>query len=198
MLRPFATFDIGRPDPATLEQLVEASTDARITYSPVGGTLTQPVAGSRPVTRTASAGSGPATFAAARDAITSWAGHRAMNMILEPATPPLVEGATMAFAMPMRPLPIWVTGACRVMQVVDEPRRFGFAYGTLPHHPESGEEAFLVHHLDDDVVEFEVTAFSEPQDPVMALAGPVGRGAQRLAMGRYLKGFVEATQLKRG
>jgi uncharacterized protein (UPF0548 family) len=29
---------------------------------------------------------------------------------------------------------------CRVVYVLDEPERRGFAYGTLPGHPESGEE----------------------------------------------------------
>ena len=35
---------------------------------------------------------------------------------------------------------------CRVVYVVDEPDRRGFAYGTLPGHPESGEELFLVRY----------------------------------------------------
>ncbi len=35
---------------------------------------------------------------------------------------------------------------CRVVYVVDEPDRRGFAYGTLPGHAESGEELFLVRY----------------------------------------------------
>jgi uncharacterized protein (UPF0548 family) len=34
--------------------------------------------------------------------------------------------------------------ACRVVVVIDEPDRAGFAYGTLPVHPEQGEESFVV------------------------------------------------------
>jgi uncharacterized protein (UPF0548 family) len=33
---------------------------------------------------------------------------------------------------------------CRGVSVVSEPDKFGFAYGTLPGHPELGEEAFTV------------------------------------------------------
>ncbi len=35
---------------------------------------------------------------------------------------------------------------CRVVYVIDEPDRRGFAYGTLPGHPESGEELFAVRY----------------------------------------------------
>ena len=35
---------------------------------------------------------------------------------------------------------------CRVVYVVDEPDRRGFAYGTLPGHPETGEELFAVRY----------------------------------------------------
>ena len=40
----------------------------------------------------------------------------------------------------------------RVVYVIDEPLRKGFAYGTLPGHPETGEEAFIVEYRDDDSV----------------------------------------------
>ena len=37
----------------------------------------------------------------------------------------------------------------QIVAVVDEPDRRGFAYGTLPGHPVSGEEAFVVHRAAD-------------------------------------------------
>jgi uncharacterized protein (UPF0548 family) len=45
-----------------------------------------------------------------------------------------------------------------------DPDRYGFAYGTLPAHPEEGEELFLVTRGGDDTVRFEITAFSRPHD----------------------------------
>jgi hypothetical protein len=76
---------------------------------------------------------------------------------------------------------------CRVVYMVDEPRRRGFAYGTLAGHPESGEEAFMIEHHDDDTVSFKVTAFSRPATRLAKLAGPVGAVVQRQVTARYLR-----------
>ncbi len=60
-----------------------------------------------------------------------------------------------------------VRAPCRVVYVIDEPDRRGFAYGTLPGHPESGEELFAV-RFDPatDEVHAEVAAFSQARDVV--------------------------------
>ncbi len=57
--------------------------------------------------------------------------------------------------------PVRMTAPTRVVYVVDEPDRRGFAYGTLPGHPESGEELFLVERVGDETWA-EVRAFSRP------------------------------------
>ena len=82
--------------------------------------------------------------------------------------------------------------ACRIVAVVDEPRRFGFAYGTLPLHPESGEEAFLVDRGEDDVVRFRVVAASRPAHPLARLGAPVARRVQRRITAGYLEGLRRA------
>ena len=61
---------------------------------------------------------------------------------------------------------LWWLNACRIVYVVDEPgpiRRFGFAYGTLPDHAESGEERFLVEwdRTSEDVW-YDILALSRP------------------------------------
>jgi len=38
---------------------------------------------------------------------------------------------------------------CRVLEVVDEPERQGLGYGTLPGHPETGQESSLLERLAD-------------------------------------------------
>lgn len=73
----------------------------------------------------------------------------------------------------------------RVAYVLDEPHRRGFAYGTLPGHPEQGEELFLVERVD-GATYAEVRAFSRPATLPLRLAGPLGRLAQRLMARRYL------------
>nr|WP_240771799.1 DUF1990 family protein [Nocardia sp. CS682] len=48
--------------------------------------------------------------------------------------------------------PIAVHEPVRVVAAADSATRCGFAYGTLPGHPVSGEEAFVVHRAADGTV----------------------------------------------
>lgn len=82
---------------------------------------------------------------------------------------------------------------CRVVEVVDEPDRRGFAYGTLSRHPEIGEERFEI-SIDPGtgVVTASVVAFSRPASRLLRVAGPVGRFAQRRMAGRYLAALVSS------
>lgn len=83
---------------------------------------------------------------------------------------------------------IAVTAPCRVVYVVDEPLRQGFAYGTLGGHPESGEEAFVVSFTPaSDEVTLHVTAFSRPATLLTRLGGPVAHLGQDLMTRRYLR-----------
>ncbi|SDJ08609.1 Uncharacterized protein, UPF0548 family [Frankineae bacterium MT45] len=84
---------------------------------------------------------------------------------------------------------IRIVAPCRVVYVIDEPTRCGFAYGTLPGHPESGEESFVLEEAPDDSITFTVTAFSRPATTLTKLAGPLGRRVQDLVTSRYLRAF---------
>ena len=75
---------------------------------------------------------------------------------------------------------------CRVVWSVEEDRRAGFAYGTLPGHPEQGEEAFVVDWGADGAVWFTVRAVSRPAAWYMQAAGPLGRSGQRVFARRYV------------
>jgi uncharacterized protein (UPF0548 family) len=80
-----------------------------------------------------------------------------------------------------------VLAPCRVVYVVDEPNRRGFAYGTLPGHAESGEELFVVRYEPaTDEVYADVTAFSRHATWWSRLASPVTSLAQRVITKRYL------------
>lgn len=99
--------------------------------------------------------------------------------------------------IPLRPKTVvlmrWGLGAlslkmpCRVLEVLDERGRRGFTYGTLPGHPEAGEERFLLQHLDDGRIVFTITASSRPASALAKFAGPVSRAAQRFMIQRYLR-----------
>ena len=76
---------------------------------------------------------------------------------------------------------------CRVVSVVDEADRRGFTYGTLPGHPECGEERFeLLRDPATGVVTATITAFSRPATRIARLLGPVGVVVQTWMARRYL------------
>ena len=74
------------------------------------------------------------------------------------------------------PARIW--GPCQVVWSEESPTLAGFGYGTLPGHPERGEEAFVVGRDDDGAVWFEVRAFSRPDRWFTRAGGPAVRAVQ--------------------
>jgi uncharacterized protein (UPF0548 family) len=90
--------------------------------------------------------------------------------------------------------PIQVVAPCRIVYVIDEPDRFGFAYGTLQGHPEEGEEAFVVERLDPGHVQFGIRAFSRPADALARAIGPIGRLVQTRMTKRYQRGLQRWVQ----
>jgi uncharacterized protein (UPF0548 family) len=65
-------------------------------------------------------------------------------------------------------------------------RRTGFGYGTLPGHPERGEESFAAELAAGGQVVFDLFAFSRHANWFYTLGGPVAAACQRLATRRYL------------
>lgn len=74
---------------------------------------------------------------------------------------------------------------CRVTAVVDEPDRRGFTYGTLPGHPEAGEESFVLERRSDGSAQFVIYTYSKPASALTRLAGPLGIAVQRYMTSRY-------------
>ncbi|MFT4010245.1 MAG: DUF1990 domain-containing protein [Nocardioidaceae bacterium] len=81
---------------------------------------------------------------------------------------------------------VGIKAPCRVVRVVDQPDRAGFAYGTLPGHPESGEELFLVEKVGDEVY-VEIRAVSTHASVMARLGSPVARRVQSWMTERYLR-----------
>ena len=80
-----------------------------------------------------------------------------------------------------------VRAPCRVVYVIEEADRRGFAYGTLPGHPESGEEMFAVRYDPaSGEVYAEVVAFSRHGTWWSRLAAPITALMQRIITSRYL------------
>jgi len=162
--------------------LKRGRTDA-LTYAPPGVSMrelalpgltrrhwTTPLAGSN-------------AFARAVEALRTWEMHRGAGLRVA-ADGPIAVGTTVAFSAP---LPIgFIDGTCRIVAVIDEPNRYGFAYGTLSVHPERGEEAFVVSRAADGTVRLDIEGVSRPAHPFARLVPPLADHLQDRGVRRYL------------
>ena len=98
--------------------------------------------------------------------------HRATGVRVDASAEMAAPGVEVVSRLGVGPLRI--PAPCRIVWVVSEPDRAGFAYGTLPGHPARGEESFVVHRDASGDVWLTVTSFSRPARWYMAAAGPVG------------------------
>ena len=178
------TFD-GRA--AHLQQLLNGVQAQEVTYAEVGQTRQQALPpGYRHLRCHAVVGHGPEAWARAREALATWQAHRHLGLGIYPPDLPVTSGAVVLAIARVGPARLVIP--CRVVYRTDEPRSFGFAYGTLPGHPERGEESFHVTWEDQGVVSFSVVAFSRPGDMATRLAGPVATLIQSAAKSRYIAG----------
>lgn len=111
--------------------------------------------------------------------------HRRAGLTVRPSDAPVVEGSVAIVRVGASRFGL--DAPVRVVYVIDESHRKGFAYGTLPGHPERGEEAFVVELRDNGAVAFTITAFSRPATLLARLGGPVTRVIQSRVTNRYLK-----------
>jgi uncharacterized protein (UPF0548 family) len=166
---------------AELQELL----DSPLTYQEVGRTRGNLPDRYHHLHRTLVVGSGHERFEAAAGTLLAWGMHRRAGVSVRASSPSVGEGAVAVLRLGWHVL--GVSAPVRVVYVVDEDRRRGFAYGTLPGHPERGEESFVVEHLEDDTVRFAITAFSRPATLLTKLGGPVSRLVQSRVTNRYLR-----------
>jgi uncharacterized protein (UPF0548 family) len=158
---------------------------AELTYQQIGATAGDLPAGYHQLTRSVPVGQGHQVFARAGDAVCGWQLQLGAGLQVSASARTAVPGAVVILGLGIGWLRL--QAPCRVVYVVDEPRRRGFAYGTLAGHPENGEEAFMVEPHNDDTVSLTVTAFSRPATRLAKIAGPVGAVVQRELTARYLR-----------
>lgn len=73
---------------------------------------------------------------------------------------------------------LWWGNGSRVMAVIDEPRFYGFSYGTLSNHVERGEELFYTRIDADGRVYYGIQAYSQPRFWGARLLKPYARWQQ--------------------
>jgi len=159
------------------------------TYAEVGATREGPLpAGYDHVFRDVRLGEGRTTYEKAVDGLFHWQMHRAAGLSVRDAPGPAAPGVDVTLRLLFLSIP------CRVVYTVDEPNRRGFGYGTLPGHPETGEEAFFVVLKDDGEVRFQLRAFSRPANFLVRLGSPVAKQVQRYATNRYVSAMQQVSR----
>lgn len=135
--------------------------------------------------RTLDIGAEVERFEQAVRCLLGWDMHRRAGVRVRASSRDVRQGAVALLRLGIGRLA--VDAPVRVAYVVDEPSRKGFAYGTLPGHPESGEEAFIVELHDDGAVTFTITAFSRPATLPARIGGPINRAVQSWVTNRYFR-----------
>lgn len=161
------------------------------TYSAVGATAGRTPTGYHLFTRRRRIGRGRALFERAGAEVMAYRMLDGAGVFHSASSPVAAPGTRVVVRLGVGPVAI--SAACRVVYVVDEPDRRGFAYGTLPGHPVSGEELFEVEYDPaDESVYAVVTAFSRPAVWYLRLAGPLARLGQRRMADRYISAVSTA------
>ncbi|WP_280217022.1 DUF1990 family protein [Nocardia neocaledoniensis] len=165
-----------------------------LTYHPAGATRpaepswTTELPGFRRFETSVVIGHGDHVWTAATDSTMHWGIKRRSGFRV---TPDARVAAGSDYRITAGIGPIVVHEPVRVVAVVDTEERCGFAYGTLPGHPVSGEEAFVVHRRPDGAVVLTLRSLTSPAQAGGWRAGfPVLLLAQRFYRRRYLRALI--------
>ena len=169
-------FFIRRPTPDTIEEFLAKSRGLPMSYEPVG--VVRSGACRSLDDESFVIGRGRADFERACTALAAWKQFDLGWVELYPSQSPIDVGAVVAVVI--KHFGFWSVNGCRVAYHADATGdRFGYAYGTLPNHAESGEELFEV-SIDprtDDVI-YRIRATSAPQAFLAWLGQPIVRRLQ--------------------
>jgi uncharacterized protein (UPF0548 family) len=188
-------FLLRRPSRREIERFVDRSQSLPLSYRPTG--IVRHHSDDRVGDHVATIGHGKADFERARAALAAWK-HFELGWV-EAFPAQLSVDAGTDVAVLIRHLGFWSLNGARVLYQVagaDGEDAFGFAYGTLTNHAESGEELFEV-SIDprSGAVLYRIRAVSWPQSPLTWIGRPIVRLLQArfrrdsaLAMRRAVSG----------
>ena len=162
-----------------------------VTYPEVGATAGALPAGYRHVRVERVVGRGREQFERAADDLLAGEVQRRAGAAVQLSQVPLREGTQVRMRLRLGPLVFNIP--CVVVWAARTANLAGFAYGTLPGHPERGEERFEVVLTPDDDVIFRIVAFSAPARWFTRLGGPLARLVQTRMTDQYLSALSSAT-----
>ena len=167
-----------RPTASEIDAFLKQSRDLPLSYQPIGLVKQQP-ASFRLDVASCVIGSGADAFARAREALQQWRQFGFDWVHVFPAGASTEPGTVVA-VMVRHPPGLWSLNGCRIVYSVgNDDSSFGFAYGTLTNHAETGEEIFQVSfdpHSED--VTYSIRAASKPRAALARLGYPYVRFCQ--------------------
>ena len=172
-------FLVFKPTSAQIDRFLESRKTDTFSYDAVGATLEpSPPAGFIVDHNRQLLGTGRETFEKAKQAVRQWKMFEVPGLDLVLSDTPIEPGRNVALFA--HHLGFHSLSSCRIVYVIDEPDRFGFAYGTLTEHVEIGEERFTVeYHPDTSEVWYDIYAFSRPGHIFVKLGFPYARHLQK-------------------
>jgi uncharacterized protein (UPF0548 family) len=179
-------FFVRRPSQEAIRRFIRDSQELSLSYGPIGI-----VKGETPCRDLDEAivtiGRGRTDFDRARATLMAWKQFDIGWVETFPRHAPVEVGTVVAVLI--RHLGFWSLNGCRVLYTVGGDGRFGFAYGTLTNHAESGEELFDV-FLDpqSDEVRYRIRATSKPQ----AALARIGQSFVRALQARFRRDSAAA------
>ena len=170
-----------KPAVDSIRRFIAEQAKLDFSYSAVGATAATPPAGFVVDRTRIKLGEGEAVYESASAALRRWDHFRLGWVDVWSPETPLEAGEVVAVMG--RALGLWWLNCCRIVYVVNETgpiRKFGFAYGTLPGHVESGEERFVIEwNQGDNSVWYDILAFSRPSQVLIRLGSPIVRRMQK-------------------
>jgi len=168
-----------RPTPAEIDRFLANSAGLSLSYELVH-ILDAPHARAPVDEALAAIGRGRDDFIRACEALRAWKQFDIGWVETFPKNAPIKAGTVVAVLI--RHFGFWSLNGCRVVYPAassESGRHFGFAYGTLSNHAESGEELFEV-FMDPqrgDVM-YRIRATSRPQATIARICQPIVRALQ--------------------
>ncbi len=188
-----------RPSPKTIERFLRESQGLPLSYGPIGLARTTS-AGHNVDDATVAIGHGKADFERARAALMAWKQFDLGWVETFPRGAPVAVGTVVAVLI--HHFGFWSLNGCRVLYFVGDDSaaaRFGFAYGTLVNHAESGEEIFEVFiDPETDQVLYRILAISRPRAQLARISYPITRLLQARFRRHSAGAMKRATQERRG
>jgi uncharacterized protein (UPF0548 family) len=175
----------------SIRTFISAQQKENFSYRELGNSRQQAPAGYMVDHNRTKLGQGADAFERAKSAIRQWKIFEMPWIQLCWPDTTIEPGSTVAVLVSH--FGFWSMNACRIVYVVEDngfPEKYGFGYGTLSDHAETGEERFTVEfNRDDQTVWYDIYAFSRTR-MLARLTYPLSRGLQK----RFARNSLEAMQ----